>query len=366
MLRKSLMNKTISNNLIIWYLDNKRDLPWRQTSNPYFIWVSEVILQQTRVLQGLPYYYRFIEEFSSVNLLAQAPLDKILKLWQGLGYYSRARNMHIAAKQVMDKYEGVFPSTYKELLNLKGVGEYTAAAVASLAYNEPVAVVDGNVIRVISRLFGTSEPVDKPSVFKEIRQQARLLLPEDNAAIHNQAIMEFGALQCVPVNPDCLNCPLMGHCLAFKHKVVEKIPFKQTKVKVRNRFFYYFVIHDNNHIFFQRRNAGDIWEGLYEFPLVEASETLSIKELPDLIKTHDILSGNNFSKIEITGPVKHILTHQRLEVYFIHLRTDFLLTNSPERWLRIEADNIRELAVPRVIDRYIRSNGFNKISRLLE
>jgi A/G-specific adenine glycosylase len=352
------MDNNVSKELILWYMINKRDLPWRKSHDPYHVWVSEIILQQTRVAQGLPYYMRFIETFPTIKNLADAPQEQILKLWQGLGYYSRARNMHTASQQIIEKFGGQFPTTYKELLQLKGVGDYTAAAVSSLAFNEPVAVVDGNVIRVITRLFGIEAPVDKPSTLKDIKTIATELLDKEKPALHNQAMMEFGALHCVPVNPNCNICVLNHKCLALKYKSVSKIPAKSQKLKIKNRFFHYLVINVNNKIFFQRRGAGDIWEGLYEFPLIETQETVSPESLHKLLDNFNL--STSIVKIKnITTPVKHILTHQNLHVTFIYVQSNNLST-IPVNWIQTDIQKISDLAVPRVIDRYLNSPAFNK------
>jgi A/G-specific adenine glycosylase len=354
------MDGYIGNELIKWYLHSKRSLPWRETTNPYFIWVSEIILQQTRVAQGLPYYIRFIEKFPDINALASASLESLLKLWQGLGYYSRARNMHYAAKQIVQDYNGIFPTSYKELLKLKGIGEYTAAAIASIAYNEPVAVVDGNVIRVISRLFAVQESVGKPSVMKEIKQLTGDVLLTNKPALFNQAIMEFGALYCIPVKPDCANCPLNDKCLAYKYNVVEKLPVKKEKIKVRERFFCYMVICTNNGVLFRKRASGDIWEGLFEFPLIETRESIQPESISELIQKQSIFKG----EFQITGfskPVKHILTHQRLNVSFVHIKVKDSISINLSDIICKGVERIHELAVPRVIDRYLNSDQFNKM-----
>lgn len=351
------MGNIISKRLTDWYLINKRDLPWRDISDPYNIWISEIILQQTRVAQGLPYYFRFLEEFPDIFSLAQAPLDKVLKIWQGLGYYSRARNMHATALQIVSQYNGIFPPSYQGLLKLKGIGEYTAAAIASIAYNEPVAVVDGNVIRVLSRLYGIGEPVDKPSVLKEIKRLAAEILLSDQPALHNQAIMEFGALHCAPQGPDCLNCVLKDHCLAFKYQLTDKIPLKEGKVKVRNRFFYYLVINDSGKIYFQQRKSGDIWEGLFEFPLIETTELISWEKFPKLLK--DFLpEGADFQITRFSEPIKHILTHQRLFVTFVSVKAD-LADEASSHWYKSDIAAIHEFAVSRVIDNFLKSKDFN-------
>lgn len=352
------MDKSIGNTLILWYLNNKRDLPWRNTTNPYHIWVSEIILQQTRVLQGISYYQRFIETFPSVRSLAEASQENVLKVWQGLGYYSRARNMHLAARQVVEEFNGSFPGSFRELLTLRGVGEYTAAAVASLAFNEPVAVVDGNVIRVISRMFAIREAVDKTSVMKEIKKLASGLLVPEKPALFNQAIMEFGALHCVPLNPGCSTCVLNHRCLSLKYKIVGEIPAKSRKTKIRERYFAYLVIRANNGFYFQKRNSGDIWEGLYEFPLIESEMPWNSQALLAEIPLRAPV------KIRpVSGPVKHVLSHQRLQVTFLCVEADLLWTEVPARWIRVESSKIYDLAVPRVIDRFLHSESFNKILR---
>ncbi|MGE0567222.1 MAG: A/G-specific adenine glycosylase, partial [Bacteroidia bacterium] len=255
--------------LLTWYEANKRDLPWRNTKDPYKIWISEIILQQTQVAQGLAYYNRIISEFPDVEALAKAELDAILKHWQGLGYYSRARNLHAAANQIKQEYKGKFPDNYRELLNLKGVGTYTAAAIASFSYKTPVAVVDGNVYRVLSRIFGIETPIDTLSGKKEFQNMADKLLDIHSPDIYNQAIMEFGALYCKGSNPDCENCIFQKNCFALKFDKVKLLPVKEKKVKVKKRVLNYFIIIDKNkNCIIQKREASDIWKGLYEFPLI--------------------------------------------------------------------------------------------------
>lgn len=360
------VSNNISNELIFWYMSNKRDLPWRQTYDPYHIWVSEIILQQTRVAQGLEYYNRFIEAFPTVFSLANADQEQILKLWQGLGYYSRARNMHTAAKQIIEIHDGIFPKSSRELLSLKGIGEYTANAVASLAFNEPVAVVDGNVIRVISRLFALQEPVDKLSVLKNIKELASEILSKEKPGMHNQAIMEFGALHCTPINPGCTSCPLNNRCLALKYRITDKIPYKSIKVKVKERYFTYLVMHVNSGFYFQKRSSGDIWEGLYEFPLIETQEPVTAENLLNVINAKLDFCSPKFQVVNISEPIKHILTHQKLNVCFIEIKLENLLTNLQEKWLWTDINKIHQLAVPRVIDKYIHSAYFNKKNGLMQ
>ncbi|WP_109302260.1 A/G-specific adenine glycosylase [Aquimarina sp. AU474] len=306
-----------SKKLITWYLQNKRSMPWRETKDPYRIWLSEIILQQTRVAQGLPYYLSFTEAFPSVFELANAKEDEVLKLWQGLGYYSRARNLHTTAKYVANDLNGVFPDNYKGLLNLKGVGDYTASAIASICYNEVAPVVDGNVYRVLSRYYGIETPINSTDGVKEFKKLASELIDHDKPADYNQAIMEFGALQCKPKSPYCIVCPLNDSCESLKQGMVEKLPIKLRKLKIKKRYFNYlvFLINGEQTIIKQRTGNG-IWKGLYEFPLIEMEDN-SI----DVIESHDMFKNViNGAKHEITSfkdtPIIHKLSHQHLHTRF--------------------------------------------------
>src|SRR6478736_1262977 len=262
-----------SNILIKWYLQNKRDLPWRKTTDPYPIWLSEIMLQQTRVAQGMPYFLSFTTAFPTVFDLANASEEQVLKLWQGLGYYSRARNLHKTAQIVAFEMNGIFPDNYNDLLKLKGIGEYTAAAIASFSYNECVPVVDGNVFRVLSRYFDLETDIAQASAKKEFAALAFELMPKDNPAQFNQAIMEFGALQCVPKNPNCAECVFNDSCLALQKKKVNQLPVKLKKTKVRNRYFNYIIgIDEKENTIIQKRTAKGIWHNLYEFPLIETEQ----------------------------------------------------------------------------------------------
>lgn len=288
-----------------WYRQNKRDLPWRASKNPYFIWLSEVILQQTRVDQGMPYYQKFVSEYPRVSDLAVADEDSVLKLWQGLGYYSRARNLHRTAQQVVEEYEGVFPSTYDELLKLKGIGPYTAAAIASIAFNEAKAVVDGNVYRVLSRYFGIDTPIDSTQGKKEFQQLADTLLPINEAGHFNQALMEFGALFCVPNNPDCHSCPIGNSCASLATGKVGERPVKQGKTKVRKRYLHYFHLETDTKIALQQRLGKDVWLKLYEFPLIESES----EELPET-------AADLISEPQLIYQTKHVLSHQHIYASF--------------------------------------------------
>lgn len=311
-----------SKTLIKWYLQNKRDLPWRNTTNPYHIWLSEIMLQQTRVAQGLPYFLSFTSSFPTVFDLADADEEQVLKLWQGLGYYSRARNLHGTAKHIASELNGIFPDNYNDLLKLKGVGEYTAAAIASFSHNEVVPVVDGNVFRVLSRYFDVETDIASSGAKKEFTALAKELIPEDNPAIFNQAIMEFGALQCVPKNPDCEICVLNSGCLALKYNKVNELPVKLKKTKVRNRYFNYIVFLDENQdLIIRKRIEKGIWHNLYEFPLIETEQDCDFESISRLIfdkyrEKNDILSIKPLNKSKIL----HKLSHQHLFVDFYEVK----------------------------------------------
>ncbi|MFV8341838.1 A/G-specific adenine glycosylase [Flavobacterium sp. XS2P39] len=320
---------TFSNLLIQWYLRNKRDLPWRNTTNPYPIWLSEIMLQQTRVAQGMPYFLSFTAAFPTVFDLAKADEEQVLKLWQGLGYYSRARNLHKTAKHVAEELSGVFPNRYQDLLKLKGIGEYTAAAIASFSYNEVVPVVDGNVFRVLSRYFDIETDIAAGSAKKEFAALAFELMPKDNPAIFNQAIMEFGALQCVPKNPNCGICVFNESCAALQKNKIEQLPFKSKKVKVRNRFFNYLVLNDEKeNTLIQKRTNKGIWHNLYEFPLIETEKEkdfdfISTEIQKTLGVNYDIISVGECSEKSII----HKLSHQHLYIKFWKVNIDGVLEN---------------------------------------
>lgn len=290
-----------------WYFQNKRELPWRDIKDPYRIWISEIILQQTRVVQGYDYYLRFIDRFPSVEDLAKADEDEVLKLWQGLGYYSRARNLYSAAKSIVER--GEFPTNYKEIRMLKGVGDYTAAAIASFAYNLPYAVVDGNVYRVLARYWGITAPIDTTKGKKLFASLAQDLLDKKNPAQYNQALMDFGALQCVPNSPNCNECPLQENCVAFLETSVSSLPVKSKKTAIRTRFLVYLYIRCGNRILLHRRERGDIWQGLYEPLLIEFSEPA---DLPLIIQKVNLPKESAF-RLAVKG-MKHVLTHQVLIV----------------------------------------------------
>ncbi len=338
-----------------WYSVNKRDLPWRETNDPYKIWLSEIILQQTRVAQGLAYYMRFVENFPTVSNLAVASEDEVLKMWQGLGYYSRARNLHAAAKFIDLELNGIFPSEYKTILGMKGVGEYTAAAIASIAFHLPYAVVDGNVFRVLSRYFGISEPFDTAYGKKIFRNLANELVPASNPGIHNQAMMDFGALRCVPVNPVCSDCPLHLGCFACNNKMVDRLPVKSKKINVRNRYFNYFVIVTTDSVFLRKRDGDDIWKNLFEFPLAETKNKASVKIV---IEEDAFLLLDNFIGTEvetITEWKTHLLSHQKIFYRFFVLRVG-KAKKMTSGLIQVNKKDIFDFAVPKLLENFINNS----------
>jgi len=341
--------------LIHWYLQNKRDLPWRKTSGAYPVWLSEIMLQQTRVAQGLPYFLRFIEAFPTVQDMADAPEEQVLKLWQGLGYYSRARNLHATAKQVSFEMGGNFPDSYAGLLKLKGVGDYTAAAIASISYGETVPVVDGNVYRVLSRVFGVDTDISSGGAKKQFTALAASLMPKDNASDFNQAMMEFGALQCVPKSPDCSVCIFNSECVAFNTGRVGQLPVKLKKTKVTNRYFNYLVIKDNRgYSVVQKRTSKGIWHNLYEFPLLETESLLTEDETRVLISKFEGLgfTPKNVSLLN-ADVIVHKLSHQHLYVRFWEISVDNELVGA------IPVDVLKAYPFPVVIHNFMESHWTN-------
>lgn len=343
-----------SKTLIEWYLQNKRDLPWRNDNNPYSIWLSEIILQQTRVDQGLPYFLRFKKTFPTIFDLANASEDSVLKLWQGLGYYSRARNLHKTAQLIVQEYHGEFPKRFSELRHLKGVGDYTAAAIASFAYNENVAAVDGNVYRVLSRFFDVETDIATSAAKKEFTQLATELLPEGKANIFNQAIMEFGALQCVPKNPDCKHCVFNSGCLALQKKKVAQLPVKSKKSKVVQRYFNYLVfLDDAQHTVMCKRTQKGIWHNLYEFPLLETEGSIPEEAILDYIRNQTSVE-NEIQDIELYNPdpIVHKLSHQQLHIKFWKVSVEGTIRNG------IDLESVTKLPFPIVIFNFIEKVWF--------
>lgn len=299
-----------------WYESNQRPLPWRESRDPYKIWVSEIILQQTQVAQGLGYYHRFLEAFPDIGTLASAPETEVMKQWQGLGYYSRARNMHHTAKTLVEKWDGQFPQTYRELLSLKGIGPYTAAAIASIAFGLPQAVVDGNVFRVLSRLFAIDTPIDTPQGKKQFEQLADELLDKDNPSTHNQALMEMGAIICRPARPQCSKCPLTPFCKAFGQNEQQNYPVKSKRLIRKKRYLNFLLITNTQQLLVHKRTDSDIWKGLYQLPLIETNTRATNAGMERLIEK----AWNKKVSVKVFKDLKHLLTHQELHLSFYHLR----------------------------------------------
>ncbi len=308
--------------LVNWYLENKRDLPWRKTKDPYLVWMSEIMLQQTRVIQGMAYFLKFSEAFPKVEDLANSSESQVLKMWQGLGYYSRARNLHFTAKYVANDLAGKFPNNYKDLLQLKGIGDYTASAIASICFDEATAVVDGNVYRVLARYFGIDTPINTNKGIKEFKLLAQSLIDKDQPGVYNQAIMDFGSMQCKPQKPSCHHCPLTNNCVAFEKQLTKNLPVKEKKIKVKKRFFNYLVlVTAEEKTILEERTGKGIWQGLYQFPLIESSEKLPLDHLLKLDKFQHLVPEGSKISLFNQYPIIHKLTHQHLDTQFWIVQT---------------------------------------------
>ena len=338
-----------SNQLIYWYLQTKRDLPWRKTKDPYLIWLSEIILQQTRVSQGISYFLSFSDAFPTVKDLANAKEKKVLKMWQGLGYYSRARNLHYTAKKITEDYNEIFPNKYHQLLQLKGIGDYTASAISSICFNEPEAVVDGNVFRVLARYFKIRTPINSTKGIKEFKSLAQSLLDKKQPGVYNQAIMDFGAIQCKPQNPNCQICPVNSGCLSFKENIVKELPFKEKKIKIKKKFFNYLVFISEDHkTIFQERKGKGIWQGLYQFPLIETNTEVDLKVLISNEEFQKMVPTNASIKLYNENSVIHKLSHQHLYTKFWIIETEFN-SQASVYW-----DEIELLPVPTLIANFLK------------
>ena len=326
--------------LLHWYADNKRSLPWRGERDVYRVWVSEIILQQTRIQQGWDYYLRFIEAFPDVKALAEADEEQVLRVWQGLGYYSRARNMHAAAQSVMRDHGGKFPSSYEQLRQLKGIGDYTAAAICAFAYGLPYPAVDGNVLRIISRVFGIHDNIADNSTRKDITALCQKLMKDADPSDFNQALMDFGSMQCIPKNPDCEQCPMQGECYAFKHQEVDTLPVNIKRIQIKNRYFHYFVCINQNEIIIEKRENEDIWKGLYQLPM---SETKNSKKLD----------------FKLLYQTKHQLTHQTLHAFFYDTPDASTLPEPAGQRLKIKVQDIDNYAFPKLIINFFSSTLTN-------
>jgi A/G-specific adenine glycosylase len=348
-----MKNHPISTLLIAWYNQNKRNLPWRNSRNPYFIWLSEVILQQTRVDQGTAYYHKFTEKYPEVADLAMASEEDVMLSWQGLGYYSRARNLHAAAKSVVAEHNGKFPKTYQDIRTLKGVGDYTAAAVASIAYGLPHAAVDGNVNRVVTRLFEVEENPLLPPGKKKILEISNMLLQTEDPGSYNQAMMELGATLCKPRNPSCDICPINQHCGAFANGRQHEFPVKGEKTKVKTRYLHFIIFRDaQNNVLVTRRAQNDIWKGLYQFPMLETNNKAELHEL-------QIPGAENLRLVKSKTDIRHLLTHRELIIGFYHFECIKLPSKFWNNYEAMAFDRLHELAFPRAITRYLEDNFDN-------
>lgn len=341
-----------SKTLICWYSNNKRELPWRKTENPYHIWLSEIILQQTRVDQGLPYYLKFISEFPTINDLAFASEEQVLKLWQGLGYYSRARNLHAAAKFIVNELGGIFPNTFSELLKLKGVGDYTASAIASICFNEATPVLDGNVYRFIARYYGINTPINTTKARKDFKSVLNQIIDKENPATFNQAVMEFGAKQCKPMSPDCSVCPFKNTCYAYSAKKIDELPVKLKPIKVKKRYFNYIVLlSEDEKTKIEKRTGKGIWQNMYQFPLLEFDKPQDYKAIKETlvqkIESKDILEVVEYNEQEVI----HKLSHQ-------HLYTKFWIVRVSSLDKGISINQLNEYPFPVLITNFLQSFSY--------
>jgi len=345
---------TIAQKITSWYKKNTRELPWRNTADPYHIWISEVILQQTRIDQGTAYYHRFLEAFPTVHHLAKASEEEVLKQWQGLGYYSRARNLHKAARQVVSDFNGKIPDTYKALIKLQGVGPYTAGAVLSIAFNQPAVAIDGNVYRVLSRLFEEPTPINSPAAYKLFSKLVESFMPTDEASAFNQGLIELGALICKP-KPICQSCPLQANCSAYANHTQLEFPVKQKKKPIKHRYFYFLDIRFKETTFVERRTAGDIWQGLYQFPLIETTHKIKTATLMQMNEWQELLPEQSVSAVSVSKEFVHQLTHQRLHARFYQIELNKLPNKLATCYERISRAHLSDIAIPRLVEKYLLS-----------
>ncbi len=346
------------NALLAWHRHHHRPLPWKGEKNPYLVWLSEIILQQTRVEQGLPYFERFKERFPTVQDLARATEDEVLKLWEGLGYYSRARHLHHSAKYIVNELKGVFPDNYDAIRNLKGVGDYTAAAIASFAFDLPHAVVDGNVYRVLSRCFADGTPIDTTAGKKRFAALANRLIHPGRPADFNQAMMDLGAGVCTPAAPNCAACPLAPVCEARKKNMATELPVKSKKLKRRTRHFAYLMIRHKSGFYIRQRTGNDIWKNLYELPSIELKKPL--KKVQELRYEHPWLSSDAVQGTRVSARLRHELTHQRIEAIFceVEVNDDFCAPEE-ECWQWITPNDLPDFAFPKLILRYLQQKALS-------
>jgi A/G-specific adenine glycosylase len=349
----SAREKTIRFRLLTWFGENSRQLPWRNSKNPYYVWLSEIIMQQTRVAQGTPYYLRFVEKYPSVQDLADAPEQEVLKLWQGLGYYSRARNLHATAKKIVQEYGGNLPEEYKEVVKLKGIGEYTAAAILSIAHNKPYAALDGNVYRVLSRLYADELPINAPSAKKHYQHLADTLLDRKQPGAFNEAMMEFGATICIPRNPLCEECPLKVECFAYRKGLVNVLPVKEASKPVRDRWFHYFYIHTSTGLYLSHRPAGDIWQGLYDFPMLEKNTQKAISP-KEMIEAIGLEVKKKPTAIHAT---RHLLSHQALHISFYEIKLEKEDKGLSRKYRFVKFKDLEKYPLPKPVEKFL--NGLH-------
>lgn len=344
-----------SNGIIQWYEMNKRDLPWRHTTDPYRIWVSEVILQQTRVEQGLAYYERFVERFPDIEALSNAEEDDVMKMWQGLGYYSRAMNMHRSAKIIHHENQAKFPASYEEIRRMHGVGDYSASAIASIVYGEPCPVVDGNVLRVISRYSGIKEPLNTSAGKKKVKDILAGLIDPAKPGEFNQAIMELGALVCKPKQPLCPECPLRQNCYAYLNNLTAELPYINKPKISRKRYFNYLVILSRQgnlqYLWLNKRTGNDIWRNLYDFPLIESETELSDADVKKTGQFKRIIGTDQYSFSPVNENIRHILSHQELRVKFFILYSENF--HHPD-YLKVNVLDLKNYAVPKPIENFLK------------
>lgn len=338
-----------SDKIVKWYVNNRRPLPWRDTTDPYHIWLSEVILQQTRVNQGLPYYMKFIRKYPSISHLAKAPEQQVLRLWQGLGYYTRARNLHKCAKVIVSRHEGRFPAAFSELRRLPGIGDYTAAAIASFSFGEAVPVIDGNVFRVLSRTFGVDIPINCPQGKAAFSRLAHTVLSKKDPALHNQAVMELGALVCTPKNPACHHCPFKDGCLAYRHNLTALLPAKNKAKKSRKRYFFYLVFENNRSLLMKKRVEKDIWHGLFDFVLIEKNKPVT----PARVIAENRKWFQHAATVQVSKSYKHMLTHQTILCRFIHVQTTAAWSPEDDAMAFYSPRQVAALPKPALISRFL-------------
>ncbi|MCS6935045.1 MAG: A/G-specific adenine glycosylase [Chitinophagales bacterium] len=352
---KGISPKEFREKLLAWdALHNYREMPWKGEHDPYLVWLSEVILQQTRVAQGLPYYLKFKKLYPTVHHLAASPEDEVLRHWQGLGYYTRARNLHHTARRVAWEMGGQFPTCFSELKKLKGVGDYTAAAIASFVYNEPVAVVDGNVVRVLARVFGVDSPMDTPAGMRVFKALATKLVCPREPGRYNQAIMDFGSNVCKPSSPACDGCVFQRHCVAYRSKSISELPHRANKIKIRDRFFYYLLVHNRTHLLLRKRTGNDIWRHLYELPLVETGKPISHLQITGHIREIGFRPENTYY---ISDEIRQMLSHQKIHFRFIHLMMPVKILRPVRGTVAVTFDDINRYGFPKTIAAYLHEFG---------